>query len=83
MAAIKESRSSKALARILGLGGEKAERVYALKIHRTMLWRYSAGRGRPDAERIAMIDAATDGEVAANGWFETLDGHEHKPEDAA
>ena len=64
------SIASRALSRILDEGGEKKERVLSLGLHRSQLWRYATGRGKPDADQIARLDQATDGEVAAGGWLD-------------
>jgi transcriptional regulator with XRE-family HTH domain len=64
------SIASRALSRILDEGGEKKERVLALGLHRSQLWRYATGRGKPDADQVAKLAQATDGEVAADGWLD-------------
>lgn len=46
---------------VLKLAGETG-------IHRTMLWRYSTGRSKPDADQIAKLHRASGGRVAADGW---------------
>lgn len=64
---IEESPSSKALAtEIKSVGWAKLNAETG--IHRTQLWRYSTGRGKPDAEQVAKLHRATDGRVAADGW---------------
>lgn len=68
MADLKQSRSSRTLHQILAEGGEKAKRVRETNIHRTQLHKYSTGRSKPDADQIAKLSRATDGEVAADGW---------------
>lgn len=68
MAALKQSPSSRTLFRILAEGGEKARRVRETGIHRTQLHKYSTGRSKPDADQIATLHHATDGEVAGDGW---------------
>lgn len=67
---LEESLSSRALAALLGDCGY-AKITAETGIHRTQLWRYSTGRGKPDAEQIAKLHRVSDGKVAANGW-ETL-----------
>ena len=56
-----------ALAQLLEEGGEAAERIRAA-VHRTMLWRFTTGRGVPDADTIAILHDLSDGRVPANGW---------------
>jgi len=68
MGELKESSSSKALGRIIAADGELARAVEAEGFHRTQLWRYSTGRGKPDADGIAKLHRATAGIVAADGW---------------
>lgn len=36
--------------------------------HRTDLWRYRTGRGKPSADSIALLERLTGGRVPANGW---------------
>lgn len=67
MADLKPSRSSRALQQILE-GDDEAAAVYATGIHRTQLWKYSTGRGKPDADGVAKLHRATGGKVAADGW---------------
>jgi len=38
------------------------------QVHRTMLWRYTTGRGEPDLERAFLIEDLTGGRVTARGW---------------
>ena len=64
----RESRSSRELARVLTEDRELAVAVYATGIHRSQLWRYSTGRGKPDAEHVGKLHRATEGTVAADGW---------------
>lgn len=40
------------------------------KLHRTMLWRYRTGKGRPDANTIALLDQLSRGRVPATGWVD-------------
>lgn len=70
-----ESRSSRALDRVLNRGGPKAEAVLALVkpgpmavMDRTSLWRYRNGKTTPPADVASKIHAATRGTVPANGW---------------
>lgn len=75
---VRESDSSRALDALLNEGGDFARAVAdaftAEKIHRTVVWRYRNGRGKPDADTIAKIERITRGRVPANGW-------EDKPEE--
>lgn len=36
--------------------------------HRTDLWRYRTGKGKPSADSIALLERLTGGRVPANGW---------------
>ena len=68
MRAYKSSRSSRQLAAVLRTGGKFAEACRNCGIHKTQLWRYATGRGKPDAEQVAKLHRATNGRVAAYGW---------------
>lgn len=68
MAERRHSRSSIALDTLLDIGGEKAEAIRKSTIHRTVLWRYRTGLGKPDVESAALLERLSGGEVAANGW---------------
>lgn len=59
------SPSARALATLLE-DEEKASRLTA--IHRTMLWRWSTGRGSPDRDRAFLLEELTNGEVSAKTW---------------
>ena len=48
--------------------GEPAKALKASNIHRTKLWVYSAGKGKPSAATAAVIERLTEGRVKANGW---------------
>lgn len=61
------SASAAALAEIL-LNKELAKKLET-RFHRTMLWRWSTGRGLPDLERATLLDEQTEGQVAAKGWI--------------
>ena len=61
------STSSRALDALLEEGGELAETIGDVA-HRTVLWRYRKGKGKPDAETIARLERASGGRVPANGW---------------
>lgn len=65
-----ESLSSRALAAYVKEHGAGTV-VEKTQIHRTQLWRYATGRGKPDAEQVAKLHRMSDGVVAADGW-ETL-----------
>ncbi len=73
-----ESLSSRALAAFVKEHGAGyiTDRT---QIHRTQLWRYATGRGKPDAEQVAKLYRATDGAVAADGW-ETVKVELSEPE---
>lgn len=62
------SSSSRALDELLELGGAEAEAIKSSDIHRTVLWRYRKGRGKPDAETVALLERLSSGKVPANGW---------------
>ena len=62
-----QSASAIALAKALEAGGETAERIKAA-VHRTQLWRYCRGLGRPDADTSATLHRLSGGVVAADGW---------------
>ena len=66
------SLSSRALDQLLEAGGEQAEAIKGL-LHRTVLWRYRTGKGKPDADTIAKLDRLSEGFVPANGWEDELD----------
>jgi hypothetical protein len=63
------------LAEVLEEGGETAEKIRAA-VHRTMLWRFTTGRGVPDADTIATLHDLSDGRIAANGWGRSKTGTE-------
>jgi len=70
-----ESPAQRALAAILEADGPSAKRLKndpvkagGLPIHRSKLWMYSTGRGKPSVETAAFIERVTNGDVAANGW---------------
>jgi hypothetical protein len=65
-----ESQSSRALDALLNRGGPAAEAIKTSSIHRTMLWRYRTGRGKPDAKSIALLEQLSGGEVPGNGWID-------------
>lgn len=69
------SPSQRQLAAILEANGKPARllrelswREGAQPIHRTKLWFYATGRGKPSVETAAFIERVTDGQVKANGW---------------
>lgn len=87
MGTLKISVASQALAEWLKTEGATAKLARDIESHRTQLWRYSTGRGKPDAELVAKIHRATNGAVAADGW-ETISEEaeakdESEPGDAA
>lgn len=62
-----QSASSRALDALLERKGEAATAIQA-KVHRTVLWRYRSGKGKPDAVTVALLERLSDGEVPAGGW---------------
>ena len=62
------SQSSRALDALLDEGGTEAEAIKSSAIHRTVLWRYRKGKGKPDAETVALLERLSAGRVPANGW---------------
>jgi hypothetical protein len=66
------SRSARALAEVLDEGGEEAVAIKAA-IHRTMLWRFAAGKRKPEAETLAKMHQLSGGRVAADGWTDEED----------
>lgn len=70
-----ESPSQRALADVLANHTALAEalrtqpvREGGQPIHRTKLWVYSTGRGKPNVETAAFIERVTNELVPANGW---------------
>ena len=61
------SASSRALQALIEEIGAAAVSK-ASDVHRTQLWRYATGRGKPDADQIAKLHRASSGRVAADGW---------------
>jgi hypothetical protein len=57
---------------VLKTDTESATRIRA-HFHRSQLFRYRSGRGRPSAEAIVWLDAVTGGVVAATGWSAAAD----------
>lgn len=74
---VRKSDSSRALDALLNDGSDFAKAVAdaftAEKIHRTVVWRYRNGKGKPDADTIAKIERITGGRVPANGWEDKPD----------
>jgi hypothetical protein len=66
-AKFKESPSSRSLATLLD-HPLWCERLRETGIHKTMLWRYATGRGKPRAVQAGLIHKATKGRVSALGW---------------
>lgn len=63
------SRASRALDSILAEGGVAAEAIKSQSgMHRTRLHTYRKGKGKPDADGIAVLHRLSDGAVAADGW---------------
>lgn len=84
------SRSQRALADVLAENGKKASALRTTPtqkdgkpIHRTKLWVYSTGRGKPNVDTAGFIERVTDGTVPANGWGTTesidIDGDSADP----
>jgi hypothetical protein len=65
-----ESPSSRALDALLDSEeGDALKEAFRLEnFHRTVLWRYRTGRGKPEVGGAAKIERITDGRVPANGW---------------
>jgi len=59
--------SGAALAAVLNEEQEAATKIRE-RIHRSQLWRYTTGRGQPDANQIAFMHRVTKGRIAADGW---------------
>jgi len=62
-----QSASAIALAQVLEAGGDTADTIKQA-VHRTQLWRYCRGLGRPDADTSATLHRLSGGVVAADGW---------------
>lgn len=72
-----ESPAQRALAAILETDDDTAKRVRSepvkagkKPIHRTKLWVYATGHGKPNVETAAFLERITDGAVKANEWVE-------------
>lgn len=76
MGTLKISGASQALTEWLKTEGATARLARDTDSHRTQLWRYATGRGKPDAELVAKIHRATGGAVAADAWetIQEVDG---------
>ena len=61
------SMSSETLAVVMDEDGPAAEAIRA-RFHRTMIWRFCRGLGRPSPDSIATLHHLSSGRVAANGW---------------
>lgn len=85
MGMLKISVASRALTKYLETEGATAKLAREIDSHRTQLWRYATGRGKPDAELVAKIHRVTDGAVPADGWetIEEIGGDESEPEEKA
>jgi hypothetical protein len=53
------------------------------EIHRTMLWRYRTGKGRPDANTIALLAQLSNGRIPATGWVDDEKPAEETPDAVA
>jgi hypothetical protein len=73
------SSSSRALDDLLERGGSEAEAIKGSGIHRTVLWRYRKGKGKPDAETVALLERLSSGCVPANGWEDDPPVADHDP----
>jgi hypothetical protein len=85
-----ESPAQRELADVLAENKETAERLRTepvkageKPIHRTKLWVYSTGRGKPNVETAAFIERVTDGRVKANGWETDRKVDESEPHGSA
>lgn len=72
---IEESPSQRELAAVLEENKELAQRLRTeplpgsdKPVHRTKLWVYATGRGKPNVETAAFIERVTGERVKANGW---------------
>jgi hypothetical protein len=80
-----ESLSSRALDALLDDDNPESKELKEIfeaeKIHRTVLWRYRTGRGKPEVGGAAKIERITGGRVPANGWedIEKAPDSESKP----
>jgi len=63
--------SAATLKLLLKEGGEAADAIRR-QFHRTSLWRFTTGRGKPDADNIAVLARLSAGRVAADGWQSSL-----------
>lgn len=63
-----ESRSSRSLDALLDADCDEARSIRGSTIHRTVLWRYRTGKGKPAAAAAAELDRLSNGKVPANGW---------------
>lgn len=61
------SVSAASLGAILDRSGKAATYIRE-RWHRTMLWRWRTGRGRPDLDTAAELHKVTRGRVRADGW---------------
>lgn len=61
------SKSSEALDALLDEDCPEARAIIDA-YHRTVLWRYRTGRGKPDADGVAEIERLSGKRVPANGW---------------
>lgn len=67
-----ESIASRALDALLIEGGPVADSVRDVA-HRTVLWRYRKGKGKPDVQTAARLEEASGGRILANAWSDVDD----------
>jgi len=77
------SPSGRALADLLNNAAKNDPVARAVKAtcHRTQLWSYATGRGKPSAETAGKLDKASGGLISATGWAD--DESEKRPATAA
>ncbi len=77
----KPSLSSRALDALLNSPEAKAlnDAFKREDIHRTVIWRYRNGLGKPEAANIAKIHRITGGRVPASGWETEVASGEKDP----
>jgi hypothetical protein len=64
-----DSPSRRALDHLLTEESAEAKAVReCADVHRTQLWKYRTGRGRPDANTIALLARLSRNRVPADGW---------------
>jgi hypothetical protein len=66
-APVPKSKAATALAAILATPGKTQDALRA-RYHRTQLWRWASGRGRPDHDNASELQKLSRGRVRADGW---------------